>query len=65
MILLDQVPVSKHEEIEVDVQNISKGKLNKENGEIKWDFKLKTMEGKKVELKYSVKYPKSKRLVVK
>ncbi len=64
MVVLDQAPVSKLEEIEVNIQNISNGKLNKESGEVKWEFTLKPMEKKEFDLKYSVKYPKSKNLTI-
>ena len=64
MIILDQVPVSTLEEIEVDVQNISGAKLDTETGEIKWEFKLNPNEKKDFDLKYSVKYPKHRNLIV-
>lgn len=64
MVVLDQAPVSKLEEIEVDIQNVSGGKLNKESGEVKWEFTLKPMEKKEFDLKYSVKYPKSRNLTI-
>ena len=64
MVVLDQAPVSKLEEIEVNIQNVSGGKLNKENGEVKWEFTLKPMEKKEFDLKYSVKYPKSRNLTI-
>ena len=64
MVILDQVPVSKREEIEVDIQDKSGADQNKENGEIKWEFTLKPSEEKNLDLKYSVKYPKYKRLVL-
>ncbi|WP_319503663.1 mucoidy inhibitor MuiA family protein [uncultured Draconibacterium sp.] len=64
MVVLDQAPVSKLEEIEVNIQNISGGKLNKESGEVKWEFTLKPMEKKEFDLKYSVKYPKSRNLTI-
>ncbi len=64
MVILDQAPVSKLEEIEVNIQNISGGKLNKESGEVKWEFALKPMEKKEFDLKYSVKYPKSRNLTI-
>lgn len=64
MVVLDQAPVSKLEEIEVNIQNVSGGKLNKESGEVKWEFTLKPMEKKEFDLKYSVKYPKSKNLII-
>ncbi len=64
MVVLDQAPVSKLEEIEVKIQNVSGGKLNKESGEVKWEFTLKPMEKKEFDLKYSVKYPKSRNLTI-
>lgn len=64
MVVLDQAPVSKLEEIEVNIQNISNGKLNKESGEVKWEFTLKPMEKKEFDLIYSVKYPKSRNLTI-
>ncbi len=39
-------------------------KLNKESGEVKWEFTLKPMEKKEFDLKYSVKYPKSRNLTI-
>ncbi len=64
MIVLDQVPVSQREEIEVEIQQMSGAKLNKEQGEIKWKFSLEPTKKKELELKYSVKYPKSRRLII-
>lgn len=64
MIILDQVPISKREEIEVNIQNLSGGKHNKETGEIKWEFLLKPADEKELDLKYSVKYPKTGRLII-
>ncbi|MDD2624250.1 MAG: mucoidy inhibitor MuiA family protein [Candidatus Riflebacteria bacterium] len=64
MIILDQVPVSTIEEIEVNVQNISGAKRNTETGEIKWEFELKPNDKKEFELKYSVKYPKYRNLII-
>lgn len=64
MIILDQVPVSTIEEIEVSVQNNSGAKQDSETGEIKWEFELKPNDKKDFELKYSVKYPKYRNLIV-
>ena len=64
MIILDQVPVSTIEEIEVNVQNISGAKQASETGEIKWEFELKPNDKKEFELKYSVRYPKYRNLIV-
>ncbi len=62
--LSDQIPVSTLEEIEVNPINISNGKLDSETGIIKWDFQLKTTEKKDIELKYSVRYPKFRTLII-
>lgn len=64
MIILDQVPISNLEEIEVNVQDVSGAKLNQETGEIKWIFELKPNDKKELDLKYSVKYPKNRNLVL-
>lgn len=64
VVVLDQAPVSKLEGIEVNIQNVSGGKLNNESGEVKWEFTLKPMEKKDFDLKYSVKYPKSRNLTI-
>lgn len=64
MIVLDQVPVSTLEEISVDVQNISGAKHDPETGELKWDFSLKPNDSKEFSLRYLVKYPKYRNLVV-
>ncbi len=64
MILLDQVPVPTIQEIEVSVQNTSGAKQNNETGEIKWEFELAPNATKEFDLKYSVKYPKNKNLIV-
>lgn len=64
MTILDQVPVSTIEEIEVNIQNISGAKQTSETGEIKWEFELRPNDKKEFELKYSVKYPKHRNLIV-
>lgn len=64
MIILDQVPVSTMEEIEVIVRNISGAKHNTETGEIKWEFTLQPAGQNEFELNYSVRYPKNRNLVI-
>ena len=64
MILIDQVPVSRRNEIEVNILNQSAGKYNSEIGEIKWEFQLQPSLKKEMELKYTVKYPKFRQLVI-
>ncbi|NTW44830.1 MAG: DUF4139 domain-containing protein, partial [Anaerolineaceae bacterium] len=62
--LFDQIPISTLEEIEVNPVNISNGKLDPETGIIKWDFQLKPAEKKDIDLKYSVRYPKFRTLII-
>jgi len=64
MIVLDQVPVSTAEDIEVNVLNISGSKHDLETGELKWEFTLKPLDKKELNLKYSVKYPKYRNLII-
>ncbi len=64
IVVLDQVPVSTIEEIEVNIDNLSGAKHDKETGEISWEFILSPTETKELELKYSVKYPKNRNLVI-
>jgi len=64
MIVLDQVPVPIIEEIEVNVQKISGAKHNTESGEIKWEFSLEPGTKNIFDLKYSVKYPKNRNLII-
>lgn len=64
MLILDQVPVSTQEEIEVEVQKLSGGIHTTETGEIKWEFTLRPTGQKELELRYAVKYPKSRNLII-
>jgi len=62
--LVDQVPVSQNEEIEVSHQASSGAAFNAETGEINWNIKLEPAKTLELDLKYVVKYPKNKFLVI-
>ncbi len=64
MLIFDQVPISTLEEIKVDILETSGANHNLETGEIKWNFSIEPNESKKFELKYSVKYPKNRNLII-
>lgn len=64
MLIYDQVPVSTLDEIKVDILELSKGTYNAETGEVKWDFNIQPNENKTFDLKYSVKYPKYRNLII-
>lgn len=61
----DQLPVSENSEIEVEQQNISNGQLDVVKGEIVWNFNLKPGESKKINLAFTIKYPKNKSINIK
>lgn len=62
--LLDQIPISKLKEIDVDVKNISGAQHYENTGKLKWDFKLQPGESKTVEFSFSITYPKGKEIKI-
>jgi hypothetical protein len=64
MMIVDQVPISTMEEIEVDTKTNSGAKQNAETGEVTWKFSIDPSENKDLELRYGVKYPKNKSLLI-
>ena len=64
MLIYDQVPVSTLDEIKVEILDTSKAAHDTETGEVKWDFNIQPNETKTFDLKYSVKYPKYRNLII-
>ena len=62
--ILDQIPISQTDEIEVKVLEISDAKYNEETGELKWHYRLQAGESKKIRLSFSIKYPKNKKVQI-
>ena len=64
--IIDQIPVSKSEEIEVEVDQITPqptpDKASAEKGILKWKLELASGEKKTVEVRYRVIYPKNTRI---
>ncbi len=60
--ILDQIPISQTEEIEVKVIDISGAEQNPATGELKWEFNLKPGESKTFKLSFDIKYPKNRQL---
>lgn len=58
--ILDQLPISQSDEIEVKALEISGAELHADKGELKWNFKLQPGESKKIRLSFEIKYPKGK-----
>lgn len=61
----DQLPVSQSSEITVESIELSKGELNPLTGKIKWTLTIEPGEAKKLNLSFSVKYPRNKALQLK
>jgi len=64
LLVEDQVPVSQNSSIEVEIQELSGGQLDKLTGKVIWKMALKPEDNKKTELKYLVKYPKSQSVII-
>ena len=64
MVIYDQVPVSTNDEIKIEVSEISGAKKTPESGEIKWEFTIAPNESKNFILRYLVKYPKNKTIIL-
>jgi uncharacterized protein (TIGR02231 family) len=64
IVIEDQIPVTTLEEIEVLPLNLSSAKKDDETGKLTWKLNLKPSEKKDIDLKYSVKYPKFRTLVI-
>lgn len=58
--IYDQIPISNNQEITVETEDISGGKLYKETGEILWEIELAPKETSEKMIEYKVKYPKKK-----
>lgn len=64
IIIHDQVPISSNNEIVVEHDELSGARLKSETGELTWTLNMDAKEQKKLTLKYSVKYPKEKSLII-
>jgi uncharacterized protein (TIGR02231 family) len=60
--VLDQLPISKNKEIQVELVEGSGASYNAEYGKLLWKLKLAPNETKKLRLVYSITYPKDKEI---
>lgn len=60
IIVKDQYPLSTDKDIEIELLESSKAKINKETGIMTWIVDLKANETQKFRISYRVKYPKDK-----
>jgi uncharacterized protein (TIGR02231 family) len=62
--ITDQIPVSVHEDITVDVKELSGGTLDGGTGFVKWKIDLNAGASKELLLRYTVKYPGKKKVIM-
>jgi hypothetical protein len=60
----DQLPISKLSDIKVEQTEAEGADIDETTGVVKWNLKMNPGESKKLTLKYTVKYPKDRRLLV-
>jgi len=64
IIIEDQLPISTSKEIDVDKISYNGGKLDDETKKVTWSIDLDSKKENKIQLGYSVKYPKDKTLIL-
>jgi len=64
LIVFDQYPVSKEKDIEVELIDNGGASVEKETGMLRWEVVLEPGQVKKLNFKYSVKYPKERILAI-
>ncbi|TRX66320.1 DUF4139 domain-containing protein [Carboxylicivirga sp. M1479] len=64
LVLEDQIPISKVDDIKVEQLEVSGAEVNEDDGKLTWKLKLEAKEKKVLIVKYEVKYPKNKKLIV-
>ena len=58
--VLDQVPLTRRKEIEVELLEYTGAEYDKEYGKLLWTMRIPSNTSKSVRLKYTVKYPEGK-----
>jgi uncharacterized protein (TIGR02231 family) len=62
LVVEDQMPVTKENDIKIDYLEDSGARFNPETGKLVWDFTLKPRDNRKLTFSYEVKSPKDKAL---
>jgi hypothetical protein len=58
--VLDQIPLSRRDEIKVELLDYQGAEYTKEFGKLFWNYTIKPNDSKKIRYSYSVEYPKGK-----
>lgn len=62
VLIEDQIPISKNEEIKIRLIDADGGTYIKDEGKIKWNIQLNSSQSTTKKLIYSVRYPKDKKI---
>lgn len=62
MVINDQLPVSTHEDIEVEPMELSDARYDKDKGFLEWKTRLAAGERITKKVRFSIKYPKDKKI---
>jgi uncharacterized protein (TIGR02231 family) len=62
MVLMDQLPVSTHEDIEVEALELSGASYNKKKGFLNWTMELEPGQSMAKKVRFAIQYPKDKRI---
>ena len=62
--VIDQIPLSTSKEIQIESGDLAGGILDEVTGNIVWDLRLNPNESKELILNYTVRYPKSKKVIL-
>ncbi|WP_348823654.1 DUF4139 domain-containing protein [Flavobacterium aestuarii] len=58
MLLKDQYPLSSNKDIEIELLQSDRAKVNPDSGILTWQLQMKPNETKKIRISYKVRYPK-------
>jgi uncharacterized protein (TIGR02231 family) len=64
VVVEDQIPISTNKELKVEAQQLSGATLDAATGKLTWKLTLAPAESRSMNVKYTVKYPKEKRVVL-
>jgi uncharacterized protein (TIGR02231 family) len=64
MVIYDQIPLTQNNQITVEAIELSGGTHNSLTGEVKWDIELDSNQTKEFTITYTVKYPKTQRVLL-
>lgn len=60
----DQTPIARNSNINVSIEELSGGQLDRDTGIVSWPIQLQAGQQRELLLQYKVKYPKNKRLSI-